>query len=537
MRTKLIPIVLAASTVLTALPVAAGAATTTPAKTSCATPGSGYGQMFPKLAGASWESSALDALSAAMIAPPETNPTPEGQRDAEENPDIPAGYTYFGQFVDHDLTLDDRPNDLTTPTPVSALKNLRTPQLDLDSVYGRGPTASPTLYEADGMHMNVGAALTGGTDTGSVDLPRAANGQAIIGDPRNDENRIVAAIHALFLRFHNQVVDRIKAENPKLANAEVFTRARQQVTWHYQWIILNDFLPAIVGRQTTDGVVRNTPQGWKSNLRFYNACQQMPIEFSVAAYRFGHSMVRGLYRINDSVDRLPVFSGTYQPGSDLAGFSPAPSNFGMTWDLFMPRNGAALGRTQLSYKLDGSLTYSLSLLPLPTTGSGPANLAKRNLLRSQQLGLPSGQAVARAMGITPLRDDQILVGKATGDATEASAITSVSPTFAGNAPLWAYILAEATANAYPVSGGKITGGQRAPYRLGPVGGRIVAETFVGLLQSDKNSVLNNRFAPNGPNDNFRALIDTVTSGGKPGPRPPAPNPARPQPGVPNAMRR
>jgi hypothetical protein len=141
------------------------------------------------------------------------------------------------------------------------------------------------------------------------------------------------------------------------------------------------------------------------------------------------------------------------------------------------------------------------------------------------------------MGITPLRDDQILVGKATGDATEALAITSVSPTFAGNAPLWAYILAEATANAYPVSGGKITGGQRAPYRLGPVGGRIVAETFVGLLQSDKNSVLNNRFAPNGPNDNFRALIDTVTSGGKPGPRPPAPNPARPQPGVPNAMRR
>ena len=54
----------------------------------------------------------------------------------------------------------------------------------------------------------------------------------------------------------------------------------------------------------------------------------------------------------------------------------------------------------------------LSRLPLPESGSGPASLAKRNLRRSVQLGLPSGQDVARAMGVTPLRDDQILIGKA-----------------------------------------------------------------------------------------------------------------------------
>lgn len=489
-------------------------------------PGSGYGQMFPSLTAATWDDSALSALSTAMMAPKETNPTPEGQRDAEDNIDIPAGYTYFGQFVDHDLTLDDRPNDLTTPTPISTLKNLRTPQLDLDSVYGSGPSVSTTLYESDGMHLKVGSALTGSSDTGAVDLPRnATTGQAIIGDPRNDENRIVASIHALFLRLHNQTVDRIRAENPRLANSEVFARARSRVVAAYQTIIVRDFLPTIAGSRVTDDVVRDTGRGWKTNLRFYNACQQMPVEFSVAAYRFGHSMVRALYRINDSVDRLPVFSGTYVPGSDLSGFAPAPSNFALNWDLFLPGGRDGARRAQPSYKIDGSLTYSLSLLPLPATGTGPANLAKRNVLRSRQLGLPSGQAVARAMGVTPLRDDQILVGKASGDPTEAQPITQVSSSFAGNAPLWTYVLAEATANAYTVREGKIVGNQRAPYRLGPVGGRVVVETIVGLLQSDPNSILRS-----GQQSDVRTVRNVVERVTAPIPRPaPAPRPTPPPP--------
>ena len=522
----------------------------------CGAPTTGYGRMFPSLSSASWDVSALTALGTASIADAETNPTPEGEVDTEDNADIAAGYTYFGQFVDHDVTLDERPNDLVTPTAVSSLVNGRTPQLDLDSLYGSGPTGSSILYEADGMHLKVGALLTGSTDAGARDLPRDASGKALIGDPRNDENRIVAGVHSLFLRLHNQTVDRIRAKEPNLGNAAVFARARQEVTWEYQWLIVTDYLPKIAGQQMVNSVITRSSNGWNTNLRFYNACQQMPIEFSVAAYRFGHSMVRGVYRINGSVDRLPVFSGTFVPTSDLTGFSPSPSNFAIDWKFLVPNSSGGLGQAQPSYKIDGSLTHSLSLLPLPTTGSGPANLATRNLLRGQQLGLPSGQDVARAMGVTPLRDDQILVGKASGDVADAVAITSVSANFAGKAPLWSYILAESVANAYPVSGGAITGSQRAPFRLGPVGGRIVTETIAGLLASDSASIVNHReFSPKAPNVaagvfDLATLVNvvtrpmpvtppttsprlptTTTTGPSPTTTRPAPAPAPPRPGA------
>jgi hypothetical protein len=459
------------------------------------------------------------------MAAPEINPTPEGEVDAEENYALPAGYTYFGQFVDHDLTNDDRPNDLTTPIPVSSLVNGRTPQLDLDSLYLAGPTSAPQLYNADQMHLLTGALLTGSTDTNSRDVPRTATGRAILGDSRNDENRIVAGIDSMFIRFHNQTVDQLVTKNPQWSAAQIFTEARKQVTAVYQNLILQDYLPRIVGKQTMDSVLRASPRGTSAQLKYYTTCAQMPVEFSVAAYRFGHSMVRGLYRVNASTNRVPVFSGSFgTPGIDLVGFSPSPTNFGIDWSLFLPGGKSSGGAVQASYKIDASITNSLSLLPLPVSSEGPADLAVRNLLRSSQVGLPSGQDVARAMGIRPLRDNQILIGKATGDATEATPITSISSSFAGKAPLWAYILAESTAHAYRIENGAIIGSQKAPFTLGPVGGRIVAETFVGLLLSDSHSILNSSTKRQSPiPTTIKALFDSVQRGVEkrqlPAPRP------------------
>lgn len=480
---------------------------------TCAAPTTGYGRMFPNLTGATFSSAALTSLAAASVAPAETSPTPEGVLDAEENTDIPAGYTYFGQFVDHDLTADDRPNDLTTPTPVTSLVNLRTPQFDLDSVYGSGPTGSPQLYDADGMHMLTGARLTGSPDTGAVDLPRATNGQALVGDARNDENRMVAGIHSMFLRFHNLTVDDVRGANPSWSPDRVFAEARRLVVARYQGLVLHDLLPQIVGQRTMDAVLDRRAGHTRARLRHYTNCAQMPVEFSVAAYRYGHSQVRGLYRINASVDRLPVFSGTFgAPGTDLVGFSSSPSNFAIDWARFFNGGKRTTGAAvQHSYKIDASLTNSLSLLPLPVSSAGPADLAKRNLLRSSQLSLPTGQDVARAMGIRPLPDDQILVGKATGDAADAVAITAVSPEFTGRAPLWTYVLAESVANSYRVRDGRIVSGQLRPNRLGPVGGRIVAETMVGLLASDPSSILNTDSRP-GRGDRIKALFDRVADG-------------------------
>jgi len=469
-----------------------GAFESTPAlAATCSMPTNGYGRMFANLPAATFSTSEIDVLSKAIMAEPEVDPTPETEIDAEENLDIPAGYTYFGQFVDHDLTLDDRPNDLTTPTQVSSLVNLRTPQFDLDSLYGFGPTTSAKLYNADSMHLLEGKLLTGSTDTGARDLPRDSRGQAIVGDPRNDENRIVAGIQSMFIRLHNQQVDRILREQPQLSNTEVFSLARKAVVAQYQQLVVLDYLPKIIDRRVLDRVLSNNNGSLTANLSWYSTCMQMPVEFAVAAYRFGHSQVRGLYRINSEVDRLPVFSGSFgTPGIDLVGFSSAPSNFGIEWSRFFSRSGRAETGVQLSYKIDASITNSLSLLPLPVTSAGPADLAKRNLLRSSQLGLPTGQDVARALGVKVLRDDEILIGKATGVATEATAITKLAPSLAGKTPLWAYILAESTASAYRVVDGAIVGQQRAPFRLGPVGSQIVAETFVGLLASDPNSIIN-----------------------------------------------
>jgi hypothetical protein len=469
-----------------------GAFESTPAlAAACSMPTNGYGRMFSNLPAATFSSSEIDALTKAIMAEPETNPTPETEIDAEENLDIPAGYTYFGQFVDHDLTLDDRPNDLTTPTQVSSLINLRTPQFDLDSLYGSGPAASAKLYNADSMHLLEGKLLTGSTDTGARDLPRDSRGQAIVGDPRNDENRIVAGIHSMFIRLHNLQVDRILREQSQLSSTEVFALARKAVVAQYQQLVVLDYLPKIIDRRVLDRVLSNNNGSLTANSSVYSPCMQMPVEFAVAAYRFGHSQVRGLYRINSEVDRLPVFSGSFgTPGIDLVGFSAAPSNFGIDWSRFFSRSGRTETDVQSSYKIDASITNSLSLLPLPVTSAGPADLAKRNLLRSSQLGLPTGQDVARALGVRVLRDDEILIGKATGVATEATAITKLAPSLAGKTPLWAYILAESTASAYRVVDGAIVGQQRAPFRLGPVGSQIVAETFVGLLASDPNSIIN-----------------------------------------------
>ena len=477
---------------------------------TCSMPTNGYGRMFANLPAATFSTSEIDALTKAIMAEPEVDPTPETEIDAEENLDIPAGYTYFGQFVDHDLTLDDRPNDLTTPTQVSSLINLRTPQFDLDSLYGSGPATSAKLYNADFMHLLEGKLLTGSTDTGARDLPRDSRGQAIVGDPRNDENRIVAGIHSIFIRLHNQQVDRILREQPQLSSAEVFALARKAVVAQYQQLVVSDYLPKIIDRRVLDRVLSNENGKLTANLSFYSSCMQMPVEFAVAAYRFGHSQVRGLYRINSEVDRLPVFSGSFgTPGIDLVGFSAAPSNFGIDWSRFFSRSGRAETGVQSSYKIDASITNSLSLLPLPVTSAGPADLAKRNLLRSSQLGLPTGQDVARALGVRVLRDDEILIGKVTGVATEATAITKLAPSLAGKTPLWAYILAESTASAYRVVDGAIVGQQRAPFRLGPVGSQIVAETFVGLLASDPNSIINTQ-QTRAQASSLRQLFDQIS---------------------------
>jgi hypothetical protein len=448
--------------------------------------------------------------------------TPETKLDDEENLGIPAGYTYLGQFIDHDITFDPT-SSLQKQNDPEALVDFRTPRLDLDCVYGRGPADQPYMFEPDGLRFRLGTDLTrNGKPTNAKDLPRI-NRRAIIGDKRNDENVIVSQLQGVFMQFHNAIADELKGNSPDFENVQ------RLVQWHYQWVVLHDFLPKIVGNPTLHQVLphlkkRTSIYDDKPQLHFFEWKNDpfMPIEFAAAAYRFGHSMVRPIYRLNpelggdttqDQKDRgvagRRFIFGALRDES-LNGFRDFPPIWAIDWRLFFefdrklddPKN---LGprRVQPAYKIDSSLVNPLAFLPefseegkdgnfeMDADGHPKAKpheiaiLALRNLLRGIRMGLPSGQTVARYMDKEPILDKDLRVGKANVDGLKSNkSIVDVGSSFKDNAPLWFYVLAEAQhewAKAAEANKGNDTAKNSIPVKLGPVGGRIVTEVLVGLM--------------------------------------------------------
>jgi len=380
---------------------------------------------------------------------------PEG-----DNPTIPAGYTYFGQFLDHDLTFDPA-SSLQRANDPDGLVNFRTPRFDLDSIYGRGPADEPFLYDqtADGkLLVGKGQDVETGQDTGEDDLPRNRQGRALIGDPRNDENVIVSQLQLAFIKLHNKFVDEVTAQG--LTGEDLFKEAQRLTRWHYQWVVVHDFLHRTVPEDVFDSIWKTDATGAPSiELRFYRAKQNpfMPVEFSVAAYRFGHSQVRPTYRINETVPELPIFAPTENPGplEDFHGFRPLPAQWTIDWTFFFDVGGPGSSK-QPSRTIDTKLSEGLFKLP----GEPPEreSLALRNLKRGRALSLPSGRRVATAVqAAEPLTRDEL--------------------GFSQPAPLWYYVLKEAEL-------------RKDGQRLGEVGGRIVAEVLFGLLDGDPLSFVN-----------------------------------------------
>ena len=298
--------------------------------------------------------------------------------------------------------------------------DFRTPAFDMDNIYGRGPGDQPYMYQSDGKSFILGDPLTGGTAP-AHDLQRNAAGRALIGDPRNDENTIVSQFQGLMHRFHNAMV--------KKHSTMEFGHVQALVRHHYQYIVVNDFLGRVVNANVlaeykTAGVFD------KSKLKYFTNFAQtpyIPMEFAVAAYRFGHSMVRPGYRLNDAT-LLPIFPipAVDMPGfpEGLTGFRKMITDWGIDWGRFIdidtrdygskdeafPPTTANFKRLQLAYRIDTALVDPLGSLP-PSVASNPSSLALRNLLRGPQFKLPSGQQMAVRMGVTALTDDQILLGQ------------------------------------------------------------------------------------------------------------------------------
>ena len=472
-----------------------------------------FGRMFPDLEPAIYgqnegqENDNLTTLANAMIS--SFDPPKDGPDDEESG--IPALYTYFGQFIDHDLTFDPDGSFQKQKDP-DATMDFRTAAFDLDNVYGRGPGDQPYLYDTDGKSFLLGGPLTQGNPPGARDLQRNGSGRAMIGDPRNDENAIVSQLQGLVLRFHNRMV----VDHPDLSFPEI----QMIVRHHYQFVVVNDFMPRIVNQAVLDGLKTNGAYD-KAKLTLFHTCFNkfnqpfMPVEFSVAAYRLGHSMVRPGYRLNDAI-LLPIFplppsetTGLIGQPEGLTGFRSLISDWAIDWGRFIDIDTRAYGtasatptnpqkidnfrRLQFAYRIDTALVDPLKNLPpaVVSTDNPPASLALRNLLRGRQFGLPSGQTVAAAIGAPILADKDIKIGQGvdTPDTPLPDIVTAAGSAFAGNCPLWTYILAEAMNNQADVTV-PVTGKQQITTpQLGPVGGRIVAEVFLGLMFADPGSYL------------------------------------------------
>ena len=390
---------------------------------------------------------------------------------------MPAGYTYLGQFIDHDITFDPS-SRLDDETPPTALRNFRTPRFDLDSLYGEGPLDEPFLYDWDeqsvgdekrlrGTKLLVGTSRKDGHTV--ADLPRNSQERALIGDPRNDENIIVSQLHLLFIHFHNRVVDRVIAQSPGDSRKDAFRKAQELVRWHYQWIVVNDFLPRVVGRKMANSVLRPGAAGTAPTVhrRFFKfANPYMPIEFSGAAYRFGHSMVRDNYILGDMSHAVSIFGPDPESELSLLGRRKLPPPLQIKWEHFFDTTPTP--PVNRSMRIDPFLARPLRSVP-PTMEP----LALMNLQRGKRLGLPAGRAVAVKMGEQPLTDDQLL------DPLVHPIPDEIANALLDATPLWYYVLCEAS-SAAGLNG----------LHLGPVGGRIVAEVLVGLLEGDKSSYLN-----------------------------------------------
>ncbi|MBB4967001.1 peroxidase family protein [Saccharothrix violaceirubra] len=456
------------------------------------------------------------AITAAVPQPDSTDPA------------IPAGFTYLGQFVDHDLTMDRSESKLGDDVDTDDLVQGRSPALDLDSLYGRGPRdrTDREFYAADGISLKMGTTSRTTFPDAKVDialegfdLPRkggtdgtgADRRRPLIPDTRNDENLIVAQTHLAFIRFHNRVVEDLALRG--LSGKLLFEAARDLVVRHYQWMLRTDLLPRIVDPAVVDDVFTHGRKFFEVPGRGFTAHGNrptMPLEFSVAAYRLGHSMIRGAYqwnRVFNSTGPGPIASllllftftgtsGNFDPTSGLPELDDPNSSTVHTlptnWiadfrrlydfteadrdDLVPPADS---GGGNVTKRIDTLLVDPLTQLPAGTFGGRGTtirdierNLAFRNLTRANMVRLATGQQIAELFGVEPLTPEQILTGDGGAD---FSALTDEQQAFVGgNTPLWIYILREAEFN----------GGL-----LGQVGGRIVAEVFHRSMEASRTSIV------------------------------------------------
>ena len=464
-----------------------------------------YGTMFPRLSPFHYSDRAAADLASTMENP-HPDPTGIDRGTPDDSATLPAEYTYLGQFIDHNLDFD-RTAQPTADVRSSSLTNFESFRFDLNNVFGGGPSVDPQVYTADHRHLLVAGTLgtprrdgfpTVRGNGGVYDLARnPQTGQAMLVDPRDDETQILSQIAAAFAAFYNDFVD----------EGDSYAEARRLTEDYYQEIVLTDVLPAYVGQRTIDKYL-HTGSGGRVTVNTPNLPSGgfTPTEFSVGAYRFGHSLVRDNYHINDIFpltadidDNVPIFdlanfqTGDLSGGAPLAGPNGArtttctsvslctqsnPAGHQIQWKYFVPGLNANPSDPGINFARRTQPTISPALFNLPAEAiagcadvvdpvcNGSGSLIARDFARGNYDGLASGQDIARALGCHVI--------------PAASLNPTKDAVFNSGTPLLYYVLAEA---------------QRARQVLGCAGRSIVAQTFIRALWATPNSILHTSFRP------------------------------------------
>lgn len=413
-------------------------------------------------------------------------------RSSPDSP-IPAGYTFFAQFIDHDITLDTI-SQLNKPgQEPSDIKNQRTPTLDLDCVYGLGPEAQPHLYD----NTRDGFLATGTPQGRPWDLARTPTGVALIGDPRNDENIFVGQMQLLWIRFHNALM--LSYMGLGGAPDRRFEEVQKIVRHHYQYIVLYDLLRRVCHPATYAFAINKIEQSAAERLELLKAGKKptskayplifthggkcglpMPVEFSVAAYRFGHTTVRDSYPCNATQIDIDLFDERF----GTLGFSGLPEELAVDWRFQLEVDPTIDPVNTKAF--DHLFPDELMVMPDPIVGrTSPNNrsLAFRNLVRGRSLGLASGERIAQDLqahypSVSVLTPAQLFDSSAfpgmEQKAKDAKKLAKDSGT-----PLFFYLMREAA-----IEGGCAT--------LGPAGSAILLEVFGRMLLDCTTSFFFNR---------------------------------------------
>ncbi|MFO1203630.1 MAG: peroxidase family protein, partial [Tabrizicola sp.] len=445
---------------------------------------------------------------------------------------LPAAYTYFGQFVNHDISAprgDVMSHGADAP-PAGVVGAVDPPGLDrsrrasveiilrnffndhpepltLASLYGEGPgSADPNvraLYAADGKRFRLGKtrrevdkvfvddmkdpALVDHA-TGAPDLLRTGGGP-LIADLRNDENLIISQLHLALLLFHNKVVAALEPSFPDPATC--FAEARKVVTRHYHWLILNDYLPQLLSRAVQARPLAEYP----SNLQKPN---EVPLEFTTAAFRFGHSMVGSAYDFNANfgvgghlapegatLAHLFAFTSHQNMGQNAPGLPELPDHWVIDWERMTRFQAGTAGAPPRPF--GNAERIDLSFAPDMLNVVGDSEIAVhgsilfRNLMRGFHRRMPFGQQLADQYGVDRLSEAEVRRAlpreKALAPGMKSLRQVAEDLGMLAETPAWLYFLCESRV-------------REAGERVGPTASHLIADTIVGLIRHNGKSLLN-----------------------------------------------